>query len=119
MAVAGFAVLESQAAECSTRSRRGGRCTEHGGEVSWLVGVQDLDGLRLLQGSLPGVACVFAVVALLHRVGGVVLGICVNTPPLDLGGILGCMLHNSSSSHYVPADGGISTGLMHSSSFAE
>src|SRR5215211_3924045 len=98
MAVAGFAVLESQAAECSTRSRRGGRCTEHGGEVSSLVGVQDLDGLRLLQWSLPRAACVLAVVSMLHRVGGVVLWICVNSPPLDLGGILGCTVHNSSSS---------------------
>ena len=37
--IAGFAVLESEAAERAARSRRRRRCPEHGGEVRSLVGV--------------------------------------------------------------------------------
>src|SRR5918998_1143717 len=119
VAVARFAVLESQAAERAARSRGRRRCTEHGGEVGSLVGVQDLDGRLLPRRALPGVARLFAVVAQLHRVGRVVLRVCVHAPPLDPGGVLGRVLHDSSSSLYVLTDGGIKTGLMHSSSFAE
>ena len=60
----------------------------------------------------------FAVVAQLHRVGGVVFRICVNSPPLLRERSLAvCSI--TLPPLYVLTDGGISTGLMHSSSFAE
>src|SRR3712207_873641 len=118
MAVAGFAIAKSDAADRAARSRGWRRCPEYGGEVWSLVGMQDLDRGRLLPRTLPAVARVCAIGAILHRVGRVVFRIGVHAPPLDLRGVFSCVVH-SGFPLYVLADGGISTGLMQPSSFAE
>src|ERR671913_2566754 len=65
MAITRLTVSEGEAAECSARSRGRGRCPEHGGDVRSLVGMQDLDGERLLLRTLPAISRLFAVVAML------------------------------------------------------
>src|SRR3712207_3150968 len=118
MAVAGFAIAKGGAADHAAQSRGRRRCPEYRGDVWSLVGMQDLDRDRLLRRTLPAVARMFAIVAILHRVGRVVFRIGVHAPPLDLRGVFGCVVH-SGFPLYVPADGAISTGLMQPSSFAE
>jgi hypothetical protein len=58
IAIAGFAILKSDAAEHAAQGRRRRRCPECRGDVWSLVGMQDLNSDRLLQRTLPAVALV-------------------------------------------------------------
>src|SRR3712207_968238 len=84
--IARFAVPKTEAADRAAEPQGRRRRPEYGGDVRSLVGMQDLDGDRLLRRTLPAVTRVFAVVAVLHRGGRVVLGIGVHAPTLDLRG---------------------------------
>src|ERR687894_1110310 len=97
MAIAGFAIPKSDAADHAAQSRGRRRCPEYRGDVWSLVGMQNFNSDRLLRWTLPTVARVFTIVAILHRVGRVVSWIGVHAPPLDLRGVFSCMFHSGSS----------------------
>src|SRR5215203_5463280 len=97
MTIAGFAIPKGEAAEHAAQSRRRRRCSECGGDVGPLDGMQDFGSDRLLWRTLPAVTRVCAIVAMLHRVSRVVVRISVHAPALDLRGVFGCMFHSCSS----------------------
>src|ERR671911_2047423 len=97
MTIAGFAISKGDAADHAAQARRRRRCPEYRGDVWSLDGMQDLNSDRLLRRTLPAVARVFAIVAILHRVGRVVFWIGVHAPPLDLRGLFNFMFHSGSS----------------------
>src|SRR5918997_4109345 len=97
MAIARFAIPKCEATDRAAQSRGRRRCSEYGGDVWSLDGMQDLGSDRLLRRPLPAVARVFAIVAMLHRVGRVVFWIGVHAPALDLRGVFSCMFHSGSS----------------------
>src|SRR5687767_13775667 len=80
MTVTGFAVFESEAAECAAQPGGWRRGAERGCNIWPLVGMENLDICRLQRRTLPTVARVFAVVTIFHRVGWVVFWIGVHTP---------------------------------------
>jgi hypothetical protein len=103
MTIAGFAISKSDAAEHAAQGQRRRRCPEYRGDVWSLVGMQDLNSDGLLQRTLPAIASLFGSASTPQPLiceGS--LAICSITVPL-----------------YVLANGGISTGLIQSSSFAE
>src|ERR687894_3296857 len=97
MAIAGFAIPKSDAADHAAQSRGRRRCPEYRGDVWSLVGMQNFNSDRLLRWTLPTVARVFTIVAILHRVGRVVLWIGIHAPALDLRRVYCFVFHGGSS----------------------